>query len=159
MLSGEKLQATVRWALDTGYRAFDCAQWYYNEAEAGRAIQAYLTDSERHRQPLKREDIFYTTKLANNTTNYHAARRSISKSVQASGLGYVDLFLLHSPLGGRKARLASWRALEDAIAAGEVRMGGVSNFGVSHVSGRPSESLPAIAADDFLNSGGRINEI
>lgn len=134
LLSGKKLQATIRWALDTGYRAFDCAQWYYNEAEAGAAIQGYLADSKRCRQPLKREDIFYTTKLATNTTDYRAVRSSINESVQAAGLGYVDLFLLHSPLGGKKARLASWKALEDAIAAGEVRMGGVSNFGVNHVS-------------------------
>ena len=50
------------------------------------------------------------------------------------GLGYIDLFLLHSPYGGKQARLDSWRAVEDAIESGEVRMGGVSNYGVKHVS-------------------------
>ncbi|KAK4693299.1 hypothetical protein P7C71_g4074, partial [Lecanoromycetidae sp. Uapishka_2] len=50
-----------------------------------------------------------------------------------SGLGYIDLFLLHSPYGGKGKRLDSWRAVEDAIADGEVKTGGVSNFGVKHL--------------------------
>ena len=54
--------------------------------------------------------------------------------LQAVGLGYIGLFLLHSPYGGREARLASWRALEDAVEAGEVKMAGVSNYGNRHVS-------------------------
>jgi len=70
--------------------------------------------------------------LASNAS-YEAARRSIKQSVQACGLGYIDLFLLHSPYGGKTARLASWKALEDAILDGEVRLGGVSNFGVKHL--------------------------
>jgi len=41
--------------------------------------------------------------------------------------------LLHSPYGGTRDRLESWRAVEDAIKDGEVRIGGVSNFGVKHL--------------------------
>jgi len=48
-------------------------------------------------------------------------------------LGYIDLFLLHSPYGGKRARLESWRAVEDAIHDGEVKIGGVSNYGVKHL--------------------------
>jgi len=48
-------------------------------------------------------------------------------------LSYIDLFLIHSPYGGKKARLESWKAVEDAIEAGEVRTGGVSNYGVKHL--------------------------
>ncbi|KAL9618006.1 MAG: hypothetical protein Q9160_007254 [Pyrenula sp. 1 TL-2023] len=65
--------------------------------------------------------------------SYDAARKSITKSIQASGLQYIDLFLLHSPYGGKARRLECWRAVEDAIDAGEVRTGGVSNFGVKHL--------------------------
>lgn len=46
---------------------------------------------------------------------------------------YSDLFLLHSPYGGKTARLSSWKAVVDAVAAGEIRIGGVSNFGVRHL--------------------------
>ncbi|KAJ9144537.1 Aldo/keto reductase [Pleurostoma richardsiae] len=133
MMSGREAQQAIGWALAAGYRGFDCAQMYHNEREAGRAIRDFLASPDGGQAGLKREDVFYTTKLASCTTSYDAARRSIKKSVDAAGLGYVDLFLLHSPYGGREARLTSWRALEDAVEAGEVRMAGVSNYGVKHI--------------------------
>lgn len=137
MMSGREATQSVRWALAAGYRGFDCAQMYHNEREAGKAILDFL-DSSENTEGLRREDIHYTTKLASCSTNYNAVRRSIKQSVDVCGLGYVDLMLLHSPYGGKEARLASWQALEDAVAAGEVRMGGVSNFGARHVSAHGS---------------------
>lgn len=134
MMSGKEATSSVGWALAAGYRAFDCAQMYHNEREAGRAISKFL-DSADNKDGLTREDIWYTSKLASNGTSYESVRRSIKSSVEVSGLGYIDLFLLHSPYGGREARLTSWRALEDAIDEGEVRMGGVSNYGSQHVGG------------------------
>lgn len=132
MMSGAEASKAVRWALSSGYRGFDCAQMYDNEAEAGSAITLFL-DSPENTEGLTRADVFYTSKLASNSTSYDAVRESITQSVRECGLGYIDLFLLHSPYGGTKARLESWRALEDAIDAGQVRMGGVSNYGVKHV--------------------------
>lgn len=105
---------------------------YHNEKETGSAIKEFIA-SAANTQGLKREDIHFTSKLASNS-DYETARRSIKKSVKASGLEYIDLFLLHSPYGGRKARLESWRAVEDAVADGEIKTGGVSNYGVKHVS-------------------------
>lgn len=105
---------------------------YRNEREVGSAILAFLS-SPSNTSSLKREDIHFTSKLASNTS-YEAARKSIKQSVEQSGLGHIDLFLLHSPYGGKVKRLECWRAVEDAIEDGEVRTGGVSNFGVKHVS-------------------------
>lgn len=133
MMSGHEVKQSVHWALGIGYRGIDCAQMYHNEREAGKAIRDFLASPD-NTEGLTREDIFYTTKLSSNSTSYDAVRKSIKKSVDVSGLGYVDLFLLHSPYGGKEARLTSWRALEDAIDNGEVRMAGVSNYGVGHVS-------------------------
>ncbi|GAB7342036.1 hypothetical protein MBLNU457_g0323t1 [Dothideomycetes sp. NU457] len=114
-----------------GYRAIDSAQMYHNEADVGRAVNKFLS-SASNTTGLKREDIHFTSKLASNS-DYDTARRSIKKSVKECGLGYIDLFLLHSPYGGKKARLESWRAVEDAVMDGEVRIGGVSNYGVKHL--------------------------
>ncbi|KAI9664755.1 MAG: hypothetical protein M1821_006203 [Bathelium mastoideum] len=131
LMSGSEATQAVRWALEAGYRGIDSAQMYHNENEVGNAIKSFLA-SNRNTAGLKREDIHFTSKLASNGS-YEAARQSIKSSVTRSGLGYIDLFLLHSPYGGKKARLESWRAVEDAIADGEIKIGGVSNFGIKHL--------------------------
>lgn len=105
---------------------------YHNEKESGKAISDFLA-SDANTESLRREDIHFTSKLASNSA-YETARKAIKKSVKEAGLGYIDLFLLHSPYGGKQARLDSWRAVEDAINDGEVKIGGVSNYGVKHVS-------------------------
>lgn len=129
LMSGSEANSAVKHALEAGYKGFDSAQMYHNEKDVGDAISQYL----KAHPNVKREDLHYTSKLASNS-DYERARKSITKSVKESGLGYIDLFLLHSPYGGTKARLESWRAVEDAIEAGEVKIGGVSNFGPKHVS-------------------------
>ncbi|KAK1835278.1 aldose reductase [Podospora conica] len=129
MLPPRQTAATVTAALSAGYRGFDSAQWYNNEREAGRAIKTYLSTH----PSLSRSDVFYTTKLRDNSTSYDAVRASVAKSIDACGLGYVDLFLLHSPLGGREARMTSYRALSSFLPSGQIRAVGVSNFGPRHL--------------------------
>ncbi|KXJ91489.1 aldo/keto reductase [Microdochium bolleyi] len=132
MMSGREVISAVPHALDLGYRGLDCAQMYRNEREAGRAVSSWL--GSHPDSGTTRGDIFYTSKLASNSESYDAVRKSIRESVKAvGGKGYIDLFLLHSPYGGPAARRESWRAVEDAISDGEVRSGGVSNFGVRHI--------------------------
>lgn len=48
-------------------------------------------------------------------------------------LDYLDLFLLHNPLGGATARREAWLGLQDAVDAGLVRSIGVSNWSVAHL--------------------------
>ncbi|TKX18639.1 aldo/keto reductase-like protein 5 [Elsinoe australis] len=131
LTSGNETVKATRWALEAGYRAVDSAQMYHNEGEVGSAIKSFLS-SPANTEGLSRKDIHFTSKLASNS-DYNTARRSIKKSVKECGLDYIDLFLLHSPYGGKKARLESWRAVEDAITDGEIRIGGVSNYGVKHL--------------------------
>jgi len=131
LTSGKETYQAVRWALEAGYRAVDSAQMYHNEKESGKAISDFLA-SDANTESLRREDIHFTSKLASNSA-YETARKAIKRSVKEAGLGYIDLFLLHSPYGGKQARLDSWRAVEDAINDGEVKIGGVSNYGVKHL--------------------------
>lgn len=107
---------------------------YHNESQTGHAIQSWLSSPRNNpstnptgipeARKLTRKDIHYTTKLSSNSTSYATVRRSISASVQACGLGYTDLFLLHAPFGGPEARRVSWNAVCDAVMDGEVRAGG-----------------------------------
>ncbi|CAE7193786.1 hypothetical protein PTNB73_08747 [Pyrenophora teres f. teres] len=131
LTSGKETYQAVRWALEAGYRAVDSAQMYRNERESGKAISDFL-QSEANTDSLTREHVHFTSKLASNSA-YETARKAISRSVKEAGLGYIDLFLLHSPYGGKQARLDSWRAVEDAINDGQVKTGGVSNYGVKHL--------------------------
>ncbi|KAF7944378.1 hypothetical protein EAE96_010775 [Botrytis aclada] len=128
MTSGRETETAVSTALAAGYLAFDSAEWYANEAQVGSAMNKYLNANKN----VKREDLWFTTKLKTNTS-YDATRRAVKDSLKRSGLDYIDLYLLHSPYGGKKRRLECWRAVEDAIADGEVRAGGVSNYGVKHL--------------------------
>ena len=96
---------------------------YDNEREAGHAVLDFVS-SKANTASLQREDIFFTSKLYPLTT-YGKAREAIRQSVKRCGLGFVDLLLLHAPYGGKERRLACWKAVEDAIADGEVRIGGV----------------------------------
>ena len=62
--------------------------------------------------------------------------------------------------GGKQKRLDSWRAVEDAIEDGEVRIGGVSNFGETHVSTRSTQNFDALICllqiDELLSSNPKI---
>ena len=93
----------------------------------GRAITDFCATS-----GVLRSAIFYTTKLKDNR-GYAAAKAALKKSLDACGLGYIDLYLLHSPIGGPQRRAESWRAVLEAKAQGTVRSVGVSNFGVKHL--------------------------
>lgn len=148
LTSGRETRNAVQYALEAGYRAFDSAQMYDNEREVGSTILSYL----QSHPELKREDIHYTSKLAQNERSYEKVRESIRKSVRECGLGYIDLFLLHSPYGGKEARLNSWRALEDAVLEGEVRIPGVSNYGEKHVSSQ----VIFISLSSEESIGGRV---
>ncbi|KAH9943699.1 aldo-keto reductase [Amylocystis lapponica] len=126
-MEGRAAYNAVKWALEAGYRNIDSAEWYYNERQCGRAILDFCAAS-----GVPRSEIFFTTKLRLNN-GYAAATAAIQRSVESCGLGYIDLFLLHTPMGGPEKRRESWQAVLDAKAAGKVRSVGVSNFGVRHL--------------------------
>ena len=77
--------------------------------------------------------IFFTTKLRDPDHGYERTKVAIDRSLAKWGHGYIDLYLIHSPLPGTKKRLEAWKAIEDAIDAGTIRSGGVSNYGVHHL--------------------------
>lgn len=89
--------------------------------------------------------MFYTTKLQSNN-GYEASKRAIQKSLKECGLEYIDLYLIHSPLGGPKARADSWKAVCEAKADGKIHSIGVSNYGVKHLQEMVTSGfeLPAV---------------
>ena len=120
--SGDETRAAVRAALDAGYRHIDTARIYGNERDVGAAVRDC---------GLPRAEVFITTKLWNTDQGYDPALSAFDASLERLGLEYIDLFLLHWPVSGK--RLESWRALERLLADGRARAIGVSNFMVRHL--------------------------
>lgn len=117
-------------ACKVGYRHFDTAVLYGNEAEVGEGLMRWLQSDSSH----QRSDIFYTTKLWNSQCGYLRAQKAIRECLaKVAGLGYIDLLLIHSPLCGPEGRLETWKACEEAVKEGLVKNIGVSNFGRKHI--------------------------
>lgn len=103
-------------AIAAGYRLIDTAQAYYNEEGVGAAVA---------KSGVAREELFITTKVWITNAGEARAAASIDESLRKLGTDYLDLLLIHQPVGDY---YGTWRAMEAAYAAGKVRAIGVSNF-------------------------------
>jgi diketogulonate reductase-like aldo/keto reductase len=74
---------------------------------------------------IPRADITYTSKIQSNST-YEHARQTVENSLKLAKQDCLDLYLIHAPYPNRKARLETWRALEDAQREGKIKSIGVS---------------------------------
>ena len=101
-------------AIESGYRLIDTAA-YMNEEAVGRAIA---------KCGMPREELFITTKLWVQDASYEGAKQAIETSMQKLGLSYIDLYLIHQPMGDY---IGAWRAMEEAYKAGKLRAIGVCN--------------------------------
>jgi 2,5-diketo-D-gluconate reductase A len=113
-------------ALRAGYRHVDTAQMYGNEGEVGDAIR---------RSGLNRDEVFVTSKLANDAHRPDDARKAFDASLEALGFDYLDLFLIHWPLPSRYDGdfVSTWQTLGEFYADGRARSIGVSNFQPHHL--------------------------
>lgn len=120
-------------AVECGYRLIDTAAAYENEQAVGDAIKSC---------GVRREDLFITTKLWVQDTSYDSAKQAFHTSLKKLGLDYLDLYLIHQPMGDYTG---AWRALEELYAEGVVRAIGVSNF-YPHVLTNLCETAKVIPA-------------
>lgn len=64
-----------------------------NETEVGLAIRKKIKEG-----VVKREDIFIVTKLWNTDHEPENVRIACQRSCEKLGLGYIDLYQMHSPI-------------------------------------------------------------
>ncbi len=110
-------------AIDVGYRLIDTAAAYMNEEAVGAAIK---------KCGIERDELFITTKLWVQDASYEGAKKAFNTSLKKLGLDYIDLYLIHQPMGDY---YGAWRAIEELYKIGVIRAIGVCNF------------YPAILAD------------
>ncbi len=103
-------------AIATGYRLIDTAASYGNEEAVGQAIK---------KSGVSREDLFITTKLWIQSDGYEGTKKSFETSLKKLQLDFLDLYLIHQPMGDV---YGEWRAMEELYKAGKTRAIGVSNF-------------------------------
>lgn len=120
-------------AFKAGYRHVDSAQAYRNEAGVGEAVRE---------SGIARGDLFITTKCISKTHGYESTLKGVDESLSKFQFDYIDLFLIHDPFSGTERRLATYKALLEAKAAGKIRSVGVSNYGVKHLEEIRTAGLP-----------------
>ena len=120
----------VKSAIKAGYTHIDTAQVYGNEDCVGRAIAE---------SGVKREDLFLTTKIWNDSHSYDLVISSFEESLKKMNTDYCDLLLIHWPNPQQfrerwqDANAETWKAMEDLYKAGKVRAIGISNFRPHHI--------------------------
>lgn len=115
-VSDEETTKAVAEAIEVGYRMFDTAQSYHNEAGVGRAIK---------NSGINRKEFFLVTKIWIANSGDEKAYQSIIESLEKLQTDYVDLLLIHQPFGDY---YGTYRAMERAYKEGKARAIGVSNF-------------------------------
>lgn len=120
----------------------DCAFVYGNENEVGNAISAKIAEG-----VVKREDLFITSKLWNTFHAQKDVRPALEKTLKLLKVEYVDLYLIHWPMGYKESGdnlfpknekdevlfsdvdfVETWKGLEGVADAGLAKSIGTSNF-------------------------------
>lgn len=109
-------EQAVLHAIDSGYRLIDTAAAYGNEEAVGAVVK---------KCGLPREELFITTKLWVQDASYEGAKAAFQTSLDKLGLDYLDLYLIHQPMGDY---YGAWRAMEELYQAGRIKAIGVCNF-------------------------------
>lgn len=112
----EETKDVVKKAIEVGYRHFDTAQAYFNEAEIGEAIKE---------SGIAREELFITTKVWVSSYGYEETKKAFQESLDKLQTDYIDLYLLHQCIGDV---YSTWKAVEDLYKEGKIKAIGVCNF-------------------------------
>jgi D-xylose reductase len=152
-VDGAVAPGLVEEAAGAGYRHFDCASDYGNEAEVGAGLQKIVRSG-----MVRREELWITSKLWNTDHAAEHVRPACERSLRDLKVGYLDLYLIHFPIAleyvspekrypagwfhdpdaasprmkPARVRISeTWQAMEELVGAGLVKNIGVSNFGTS----------------------------
>ncbi|UIF28713.1 aldo/keto reductase [Levilactobacillus brevis] len=129
------MDTTIKTAWVQGYRLFDTAMLYRNEDLLGESLR---------RLEIPRQELYLTTKVAEEVQGYDQTLKSVEGSLKRLGLDYLDLLLVHWPV--REHFFDTWRAFEKLKADGKVKSIGVSNYTAAHLDllATKAQEMPVI---------------
>lgn len=140
-------------AVEIGYRHFDCACDYGNEAEVGQGLSHVLGSGQ-----VQRDDLWITSKLWNTFHRPEHVRMACEKTLSDLQLDHLDLYLMHFPIAQKfvpietryppgwffdpeatdpcmeeddTPLLETWQAMEELVEAGLVKQIGLCNMGTA----------------------------
>lgn len=130
-------RALVDSALDTGYRLFDTATFYGNDTELGQSIRS---------SGIRREELFITSKAWVDELGKRDFRKSLSDTLDRTGLDYLDCFMIHWPAPKRDQYVEAFEAMIELQQEGLISHLSVSNFHIEHLQRLQTETghLPAL---------------
>lgn len=145
----DEARASVKTALQNGYRHIDTASRYKNEEQVGEGIRE---------SGVPREEVFVTTKLWN--ADHHDPEGALNESLKKLGLDYVDLYLIHYPVNLEEKILAqphhydfieTYKNMQKLVHNGKAKSIGVSNF--------TKERVEQLLADEEVTIKPVVNQI
>ena len=139
-LKDDVVIASVKTALELGYRTVDTAQIYGNEAAVGQAIEE---------SGVPREELFITTKIWTENLSKDKLIPSLKESLEKLRTDYVDLTLIHWPSPGDAVSVEeSMLALLEAKKLGLTRNIGISNFTIPLME----KAIAAVGAENIATN-------
>ena len=139
-------KTAVKEAIRIGYRHIDCAAIYGNEAEIGQALKECFEEG-----ICKREDLFVTSKLWNDSHLRQDVIPALKESLARLQLNYLDMYLIHWPVALKKGSIlpdrradaflpmeqapisVTWEEMERAVEQGLTKGIGLSNFSAKKI--------------------------
>jgi len=161
-IAAEDTQMLTEEALKAGYRHLDCASFYKNEAEVGKALRALGITSKPEKKEvveqeekddkaetveppfLKREDLFITSKVWMTEYGFSGVHESVRRTLDELGLEYLDNFCVHWPSA---KHIETYNACEQLLEQGKIRSIGISNYTPDDYN----ELLPHISTPPVTN--------
>ncbi|KAL4112965.1 hypothetical protein QTP88_016677 [Uroleucon formosanum] len=143
LATGLELEKSLNIALETGYRFFDTAIGYNNEQIIGKVLNEWISAGK-----VTREELFILTKLPSFGNRPEEVDTYIKQSLQDLRLDYIDMYLIHLPIGlfknGKSLysdmeldkstdHLKIWKKMEDQVVNGRAKSIGLSNFNIKQV--------------------------
>ncbi len=117
----DKTTESLKIAIKNGYQMIDTAKVYENEE----SIKQIVTNN-----IIKRDEIWITSKVW--TTEFTNIEEELDRALNATGLDYFDMYLLHWPRSYAE-NADAWKQMEAIYRSGKVKAIGVANFQIHHI--------------------------